>query len=236
MFTKTLIASALASLVAAQSTVLTFTHVPNPITDGQAQAITYSTNDTTTPVTIILRKGVQTDLQTISTLTTTATSGQYIWTPSTSLANGVDYALQIVQGSQFNYFGPFTIQGASASAVSSASVSSTASSSAFASSTISANGTASTTIPVGTIGSGMATGTSMPRNTTMSIASLTSTGSATSMTGSASTHASGTTTGAAAGSASASAKPSSASSGASAIQMGSVFPLFIGAAAAVFYL
>jgi hypothetical protein len=94
MFTKALIASALATLAAAQSTVLTFTHVPNPITDGKPQAITYATNDTSSvrrscalllngtladrvqPVTIILRKGLSTDLQTVSTLTTSATNGQ----------------------------------------------------------------------------------------------------------------------------------------------------------------
>ena len=48
MFTKTFLVSALAALVTAQSSVLTFTKVPNPVTDGQAQAITYATNDTTT--------------------------------------------------------------------------------------------------------------------------------------------------------------------------------------------
>ena len=47
MFSKTLLLSALSALAAAQSAVLTFTNVPNPITDGQAQAITYATNDTT---------------------------------------------------------------------------------------------------------------------------------------------------------------------------------------------
>jgi len=46
MFSKTLLLSAFAALAAAQSTVLTFTNVPNPITDGQAQAITFATNDT----------------------------------------------------------------------------------------------------------------------------------------------------------------------------------------------
>jgi hypothetical protein len=46
MFSKTLLLSVLSALAAAQSTVLTFTNVPNPITDGQAQAITYATNDT----------------------------------------------------------------------------------------------------------------------------------------------------------------------------------------------
>ena len=48
MFTKTLIASGLAAFATAQSMVLSFTSVPNPVTDGQAQAITYMTNDTAT--------------------------------------------------------------------------------------------------------------------------------------------------------------------------------------------
>lgn len=46
MFSKTLIVSAFAALAAAQSSVLTFTKVPNPVTDGQPQALTYATNDT----------------------------------------------------------------------------------------------------------------------------------------------------------------------------------------------
>ena len=122
MFTKTLLlaAGALASLVAAQSQVLTFTHVPNPVTDGEPQAITYATNDTTHPVTIILRQGQQRNLDTIETLTTTATGGQYIWTPDKTLPNGNDYALEIKQGTQVNYYGPFIVQGASPAAISSA--------------------------------------------------------------------------------------------------------------------
>ncbi|KAK6395098.1 hypothetical protein LTR65_001287 [Meristemomyces frigidus] len=174
MFNKALIVSGLAVLSAAQSAVLTFTHVPNPVTDGATQAITYSTNDTTSPVTIILRKGLSTDLKTVSTLTTSATGGQFIWTPSTSLADGTDYALEITQGSQFNYFGPFQVQGAVASAVSSASSSlATASASPYISSTVSTNGTASTTVPIApvtvgtTSGASAGTGTAMMRNTTM---------------------------------------------------------------------
>ena len=46
MFSKTLVLSALAALATAQSAVLSFTNVPNPVTDGQAQAITFRTNDT----------------------------------------------------------------------------------------------------------------------------------------------------------------------------------------------
>jgi hypothetical protein len=52
MFSKTLLLGAFAALAAAQSAVLTFTNVPNPITDGQAQAITFATNDTSSVSTV----------------------------------------------------------------------------------------------------------------------------------------------------------------------------------------
>lgn len=55
MFSKTVLLSALAALAAAQSTVLTFTNVPNPITDGEAQAITFATNDTSSVSTLLAR-------------------------------------------------------------------------------------------------------------------------------------------------------------------------------------
>ncbi|WPG97746.1 Hypothetical protein R9X50_00052700 [Acrodontium crateriforme] len=164
MLSKTLLLSALAAFAAAQqnvSTVLTFTHVPNPITDGSAQAITYATNDTTTPVTIILRKGPSGHLNTIATLTEKATNGQFIWTPAKSLPDGSDYALEITQGTQFNYFGPFTVQGQSEEASSS--------SSAYSNST-SMTTAPSTSTMSGTVSAG--TGTTMMRNTTMSMATL----------------------------------------------------------------
>ncbi|KAK5127212.1 hypothetical protein LTR85_008574 [Meristemomyces frigidus] len=243
MFAKALVISGLAALSAAQSAVLTFTKVPNPVTDGVAEAITYSTNDTTTPVTIILRKGASGNLQTVSTLTSSATGGQYIWTPSTSLADGTDYALEITQGSQINYFGPFEIQGAVASAVSSASSSSaTASASSYISSTVSTNGTASTTVPIapatsGTAASGASagTGTAMIRNSTMSMATLTASSSATSSAGSPSSN-SAASTASSGSSSSASASSSTPTNSASAVQMGTTMCLLLGAAAAVFYL
>ena len=95
MFSKALLLGAVATLAAAQSQVLTFTRVPNPVTDGQPQAITYATNDTTTPVEIILRQGPSSNLKTVSILTKDATGGQFIWTPPKSLPNGADYALEI---------------------------------------------------------------------------------------------------------------------------------------------
>lgn len=133
MFARTLLLGAFALLAAAQSDVLSFTRVPNPVTDGEAQAILYATNDTQSPVTIVLRQGPSGNLQTVQTLTTDATGGQYIWTPPVSLPNGNDYALEIRQAGQNNYFGPFTVQGASPSAVASASRAADSSSAASAS-------------------------------------------------------------------------------------------------------
>ena len=124
MFARALLLGAVAALAAAQSQVLTFTDVPNPVTDGEPQAILYSTNDTTNPVMIILRKGQTGNLQTIATLTNQSYGGQYIWTPAASLPNGNDYALEITQGSQINYYGPFIVQGAVPASVSAASQSS----------------------------------------------------------------------------------------------------------------
>lgn len=95
MFAKALLLGALAALAAAQSQVLFFTRVPNPMTDGEPQAITYSTNDTDTPVEIILQKGNANNLQTVDVLTKNANGGQFIWTPPKSLPNGADYALEI---------------------------------------------------------------------------------------------------------------------------------------------
>lgn len=221
MFTKTLLLSALAALAAAQSTVLTFTNVPNPVTDGQAHAITFATNDTSSPVSIILRQGPSTDLKDVETLTTDARNGQYIWTPSTSLPNGNNYALQIKQGDQINYFGPFTVQGASTSS----------SMSASASPMPSANMTTSAPVtPAGTAASASGTGMTVPRNTTMSMATLTATSSSSrsSATGTATDDAGfqGTGTGSAGG--------ASSTGAASSFQVGSGVALFGAIAAGIF--
>ena len=68
------------------------------------------------PISITLRQGLAGDLQDVEVLTGDAKDGQFVWTPSTSLPNGNDYALQIKQGDEINYFGPFVVQGASSSA------------------------------------------------------------------------------------------------------------------------
>ncbi|KAF2773234.1 hypothetical protein EJ03DRAFT_323741 [Teratosphaeria nubilosa] len=171
MFTKSLILGAFAGFAAAQSASLTFTSVPDSITEGQAVTLKYTTNDASSPVTITLRKGDSNNLQTVSTLTTDSTGGSYEWTPETSLESGSNYALQITQGSETNYYGPFSITGQNTSS------SSSASPDAYGSSAPSANMTTPTTMPpavgtVGTISGG--TGTPMSRNTTMSTAALSS--------------------------------------------------------------
>ncbi|KNG44568.1 extracellular matrix protein [Stemphylium lycopersici] len=77
---------------------------------GQTYTITYSPADDT-PTTFILRQGRSTDLDTIGTLTTSATGGSFEWTPSTDLENEADYALQIQQGETINYSAQFPLTG-----------------------------------------------------------------------------------------------------------------------------
>lgn len=130
--------SALASMALAQSSTLLFTNVPTSVTVGKSYTIEWKTTDTTSPITITLRKGPSGNLQTIATLTSTATGTTYTWIPDKSLADGSDYALQITQGNQINYSGQISLSGGSLSAISSA-----ASASASASSGVSTSSSAS---------------------------------------------------------------------------------------------
>ena len=79
MHIRALLLGSFTALAVAQSDVLTFTRVPNPITDGEVAVILYATNDTNSPVTIKLRQGQTDDLDTIYTITSNAQDGQYIW-------------------------------------------------------------------------------------------------------------------------------------------------------------
>ena len=92
---KTLTLGLFAIFAAAQSDVLTFTRVPNPITDGENAVILWSTNDTNTDVTLTLRKGNPNNLNTVYVITTKGQDGQYIWNPPLWIADGDDYALEI---------------------------------------------------------------------------------------------------------------------------------------------
>ncbi len=119
MFFRGLLVSLFVALTVADSSVLYFTRVPSPITDGEQSVLLWSTNDTTTPVEIILLSGLSQPYKTVQTVTKSGENGQYIWKPSSSIADGTDYRLMLVQGSQNSTYGPFTIQGASPSAVAS---------------------------------------------------------------------------------------------------------------------
>ncbi|KAK4507920.1 hypothetical protein PRZ48_001655 [Zasmidium cellare] len=241
MFAKLFVAAGLAALAAAQSATLGFTSVPKDITAGQPEAIEYKAADLNSPVTIILRKGASTDLKTISTLTSSATGGKYTWTPSTSLVSGSDYALQITQGSETNYYGPFALAGGAASGSSSsasASVTSSASHSASGypshiSSIITSASRNATTILTGT--GSVGTGYPISRNTTMSRPTLSATtGASASTTGSGSSQ----STGAGAGfQGSSTGSPAASSTGGAAMLTtgGSVVALVFGAVAAAVF-
>lgn len=181
MLSRIVLFGAFAVLASAQSSVLTFLHVPDPITDGQPQAITYATNDTVNPVSIILRQGPSGNLQTVQTLTTNANNGQYIWTPCKALPDGSNYALEITQGNQVNYFGPFSVQGASEGTCPGISSSSSSSMSASSSGGVggvapgpnhSMTSSSNATTTMSNVGSSIGTGVPMHRNTTMSSATL----------------------------------------------------------------
>ncbi|KAK5016679.1 hypothetical protein LTR16_002548 [Cryomyces antarcticus] len=206
-FTKALLFGAsLVGAVIAQSSTLAFTSVPAVVTAGQPANISYMAADTTSPVTITLRKGDPNNLATIAVLTSSSTGGSYIWIPDKSLANAQDYALQITQGvSAINYSGLITLVGSDTSAVASASAASSSSSAAAAAVTSSvsissqvqsilsviasynsslvaitatSNATTSTIKPTApVVASTAGTGIPMSRNTTMSMATLTASSS-----------------------------------------------------------
>ncbi|EON64295.1 hypothetical protein W97_03526 [Coniosporium apollinis CBS 100218] len=197
-FQAILAASAFVGSALAQ-TNLALTSVPSEVVAGNTYTITYTAPDLDQPVTITLRKGDPNNLNTIGELTSDATGGSYTWIPSTSLADGEDYALQITQDNQINYSGLISLSGGNSAAVSSASSASASSSSVLAAITSSAsvasqvssiesviaslnstlaaitNATMTTPVvaPTGNL-------TSMARNTTMATATLTSTRSASS--------------------------------------------------------
>jgi len=87
-----------------------------------------------TPVTVVvLRKGKNEALDTLETLTTSATGGSWMWEVSSELENADDYALEIQQGGENNYIGPISLTGGSDAKPSSSSASASASASSSAS-------------------------------------------------------------------------------------------------------
>lgn len=94
---------------------LEINEAPSNAQVGETYTIRYSPADDT-PTTFILRVGDAGNLDTVTTLTTTATGGTFQWTVDRNLPNDNTYALEIRQaGAQPNYLGPFTISGSTAS-------------------------------------------------------------------------------------------------------------------------
>lgn len=161
---------------------------------GQTYEVTYSPADNT-PTTFVLRQGPSGNLNTIDTLTTTATGGKFSWTVAKTLANQPNYALEIRRGDQVNYSGQFGLTGGAAAAVSSAvssaaSAASSAISSAVssarssASASVSASSGVNSTVTSATL-SRTASGTSRPTSSATSSSKIPeATGAASSMTGS----------------------------------------------------
>ncbi|EFW13781.1 hypothetical protein CPSG_09648 [Coccidioides posadasii str. Silveira] len=166
-FFRTLLAAAalIASTVAQGE--LAFTSFPSDVQVGKPVTVTWAVGDATKPVTIKSRKG------TIVMTCSSATGGSYTWTPSSSLVDGDDYALQINQGSDINYTNLFSISGGSGSAIpstDSATLSATPYSSTFATST-----TIQLTTGVTTSHISRGTSLSISRNATISTPALSST-------------------------------------------------------------
>jgi len=116
-----------------------FTSVIGAVQAGQTYTLTWATTDTG-PVSIILKDGSATNLQTVMTVTNQGTGGTYVWTAPENLADG-SYALQISSGQDVNYSGFFSYTGGTGTA-SSAAASSGASSAATATATSAASSAA----------------------------------------------------------------------------------------------
>ncbi|KAM3418644.1 extracellular matrix protein [Cercospora zeina] len=167
MFVKSIVVGALAALAAAQSAAISFTNPLPQARVGQSLELTWQANDASAPVTILLRKGDANNLQTVSTLTSSATGGKYEWTPASDLAPGSDYALQITQGSNTNYLGPFSISGGTGTASSSSSPAASPAGYSTVSAPVNSSSSSSQTV---TALPPYATGNATtPRNTTMTL-------------------------------------------------------------------
>ncbi|EME87482.1 uncharacterized protein MYCFIDRAFT_75334 [Pseudocercospora fijiensis CIRAD86] len=231
MLFQSLLVSALVALATAANP-LGFTKVPNPVTVGKENVITYMTNDNKTPVTILLRRGDSNNLQIVKTLTTSASDGSFVWTPGNDLDNGSDYALEIKQdGNEPNYFGPFVIQGSTETGSSSSGTAGaygSMTSSMSATTTATANMTSTTMTATYPVSAGNMT--TMTRNSTMTPATLTRSSSTASQTASETTGAGfqGTTTGASPSQTGGSASTFAAGGSAIALVFGAVAAIVMG--------
>ena len=103
-FSTALRAGALLATALAQQIPLAFTTLPPAqVTVGQPIKLAWS-GGTSAPVTITLKKGPADNLATVAIVTGDATGNSFTWTPSASLVDGTDYALQISQGVDDNNY------------------------------------------------------------------------------------------------------------------------------------
>jgi len=120
-FIRLAILSTLA-IYAAATNVITSITAGTTLTAGQPFVITWQP-DTSSTVTLILRKGDASNLETIGAIASVSNTGSYTWYPSASLPSGSDYAVEILGSDGTpNYSHFFTLE----SSVSSASTSGSA--------------------------------------------------------------------------------------------------------------
>ncbi|KAH9214494.1 Ser-Thr-rich glycosyl-phosphatidyl-inositol-anchored membrane family-domain-containing protein [Leptodontidium sp. 2 PMI_412] len=178
-FSTTLILAAVAALASAQNP-FTFTSLTS-ITAGTPFNITWApSTGTTDTVSLVLRQGESTALDTIETIASKIqNTGSYLWTPPTTLVNGAGYAFQIIDDGNtdiVNYSNQFSISSTNTVTPVRSSTASSASASASGSTSASASSGATTT----TSGSSAAsTSGSSSGSATTSGSSRTSTGTAT---------------------------------------------------------
>lgn len=169
-FIQTLLTGA--ALVATALSQLTIDTYPTSVEAGKTYTVEYSPKDNT-PTTFILRKGLSTNLDTVETLTTSATGGSFSWTVSSKYVDGTDYALEIRrEGQTPNYSGQFPLtggEGTLSSAISSARASASSAASAAissivrsASATISPSAGTNSTVSAPTLSVSRTSGTTRP--------------------------------------------------------------------------
>ncbi|CAL8582754.1 hypothetical protein XPA_008400 [Xanthoria parietina] len=197
-----------ACVVAAAAQKVAFTGTPAVVRPGDSVPITWGGGDPNADVTITLYQGDFRNLDFVRVIESNGRGNRTTWSVPNDLPNRSDYSLQISQGLDDNYSGPFTLTGSTAVSSSSSSGSSTAPATASSGSSSSSSATATggvvqsvivsnttttvsdnnatTTVPAGGVGTGVgasgsaATGTAMSRNTTMARPTLSSTSSSSS--------------------------------------------------------
>lgn len=105
-FSTSIVLAALVGFVSAQANAFTLsaTTLDTGFTAGSSVIITWQPTSSGT-VTLLLKQGDPSDLSTVATIVSnTPNTGSFAWTPSTSLVQGSDYALEIVDDTNTNRY------------------------------------------------------------------------------------------------------------------------------------